>query len=63
LNNSHLRQKLGSAGSWVETASDFIENIASKSSITGAEYEIRFEDGRVVTAGEFLGQELLKLRK
>lgn len=50
----HLRKKLAAAGDAVRTPEQFIESIAKKSSISGAEYEIRFDDGRRTTVAEFL---------
>lgn len=42
---SHLRMKLGKAGDKVKTAEDFINGIASKSSVSGKAYRIRKPDG------------------
>ena len=50
----HLREKRDRAGDALKTAEEFIEQVGSKSSLSGEEYEIRFRDGRVVKAGEFL---------
>jgi len=57
----HLRMKLRAAGSNVKTANDFIRLCASKSSVSGKPYQIRFSDGRVVTSGAFLRQKLKEL--
>ena len=57
----HLREKRKAAGDQLTTAVQFIDQIGSRSSLTGEEYEIRFSDGRSVLAGEFLKQELKKL--
>src|SRR5690606_3748461 len=57
----HLRSKLSAAGSRIQTAREFIDQIASRSSVSGEEYHIRFEDGRTMTSREFLQQELEKL--
>ena len=57
----HLRRKLEAAGDEIDSATKFIDLIASKSSMSGEEYTIRFTDGRVVTSGEFLRAELSKL--
>lgn len=54
----HLRVKLRAAGSHVKTAEDFIRYCASASSVSGTPYEIRFSDGRVVPAADFLRQKL-----
>jgi hypothetical protein len=46
----HLRLKLKAAGDRVKTAEDFIRLCASKSSISGEPYRIRFSDGSTVEA-------------
>lgn len=56
----HLRLKLRAAGSRVRTAEDFIRYCASVSSVTGAPYEIRFADGRLVHSADFLQQQLIE---
>ena len=50
----HLRMKLGKGGERVKTAEDFIEGIASKSSMSGKAYQIRSADGKTEDAGPFL---------
>ena len=62
---SHLRMKLKSAqNSWFAPAKEkwtaelFIEKIASKSSISGEPYLIKFKNGRTVAAGEWLKDRL-----
>jgi hypothetical protein len=57
----HLRTKLSAAGSQVQTAEDFIDQIGSRSSVSGQEYQIRMGDGRTMTTREFLQHELAKL--
>jgi hypothetical protein len=58
----HLRQKLDSAlknsnpEDW--TAEIFIEKIASKSSLTGEAYLIRFHTGEIVRARDWLYRQL-----
>ena len=55
----HLRMKWGSkAGSRVKTVRDFIEGIASKSSMSGKPYEIEFENGTRMKANDFLYKKL-----
>lgn len=54
----HLRRKLNAAGDQIDSATKFIDLIASKSSMSGEEYTIRFADGRLVTAGDFLREKL-----
>lgn len=50
----HLRLKLRFAGSRVKTAEDFIACCATGSSMSGEKYWIKFPDGRLVAAAEFL---------
>jgi hypothetical protein len=59
----HLRLKLRAAGSRIKTAEDFIRYCASVSSVSGRPYEIRFSDGRVVSAADFLRQKLMEFDK
>src|SRR5215831_20732952 len=51
---SHLRLKLGKAGSAVKSAEDFIRYCGTGSSVSGKAYEIRFADGRAVPSATFL---------
>lgn len=57
---SHLRLKLGKAGSAVKSAEDFIRYCGTGSSVSGKAYEIRFADGRVVPSATFLHQKLVE---
>ena len=57
----HLMTKYKSAKKYAGTAELFIENIASRSSITGIEYVIKYPDGKIVTAREFFTEELKKI--
>ncbi|HWH84669.1 MAG TPA: DUF5329 family protein [Burkholderiaceae bacterium] len=56
-----LRGKLETMGREVTTAREFIERIASKSSMSGEPYHVKFADGRTMLASQFLGQELKRL--
>jgi hypothetical protein len=56
----HIRMKLQYVGSKVQTADDFIRLCASKSSITGKPYMIRFSDGKTITSEEYLRGKLNK---
>ena len=56
-----LRGKLESMGKDVTTAREFIERIATKSSMSGKPYEVKFGDGRTMLAAQFLGDELKRL--
>ena len=58
----HLRRKWKAAGDRVTTAEAFIEQIASRSSLSGTAYSIQFSDGREMTSAEFLRNELRKLQ-
>ena len=55
----HMREKLELAGWRVKTAEDFIRYCGSQSSVSGKPYEIRFPDGRVTLAADFLRQKLI----
>lgn len=57
----HLALKLEAANGAIKTAEQFIEQIASRSSTTGDAYQIRFDDGRTVNAGDYLREELARL--
>lgn len=50
----HLRMKLDKAGDRIKTARDFIEKLASKSSMSGEDYKIVYNDGRVILARNYL---------
>lgn len=54
----HLRAKLTAAGGRIATAEQFVEQVASKSSLSGEAYKIRLTDGSIVKAGEYLRQRL-----
>jgi len=58
----HLRLKLKNAGSKIKTAQQFIDKLASESSMSGKLYKIRFKDGKVVETKFFLNQQLAKLK-
>ena len=59
----HLRLKLRNAGARVKTAEDFIRFCASKSSVSGKPYRIRFADGTLQTSEAFLRAKLSGLDK
>jgi len=56
-----LRGKLDSMGKDVTTAREFIERIASKSSMSGQPYQVKFGDGKTMLAAQFLSEELKRL--
>ena len=55
---SHLRLKLKAAGAKVNTAEDFIQYCASKSSISGEPYLIRLADGTTLKSEVFFRNKL-----
>ncbi|NTW09149.1 MAG: DUF5329 domain-containing protein [Anaerolineaceae bacterium] len=57
----HLRLKLKMAGDRVNTAEDFIRFCASKSSISGEAYRMRFPDGTTLDAEAFFRKRLKAL--
>jgi len=59
----HLRYKWGKAGERVKSAEDFIALCATKSSMSGLAYRIRFADGKTVDSAVFFLAELAKLEK
>lgn len=56
-----LRGKLDAMGRGVTTAREFIERIATKSSISGQPYQVKFGDGKTMLAAQFLGEELKRI--
>jgi hypothetical protein len=58
----HLRKKLKYAGDHVQSAQDFIVLCASKSSISGKPYLIRFTDGKTTTSEAFFREQLTHYR-
>jgi hypothetical protein len=57
----HLRMKWDKAGSSVKTAQDFIEKCASKSSMSGEKYQIRFANGKTEYSQDYFNEELRKI--
>jgi len=58
----HLRLKLRNAGRRISTAEQFVEHLASRSSVTGRPYRLRFPDGSEVDAGPWLMKALAEIR-
>ncbi|MBI1903245.1 MAG: DUF5329 family protein [Planctomycetia bacterium] len=50
----HLRKKYASGGQKIETLDEFIDKIASRSSLTGKPYQVKLADGTVVEASKWL---------
>ena len=57
----HLHRKLDYAGKRIKTAQDFIDQLASASSMTGKPYRIRFKDGHSVESAVYFREQLRKL--
>jgi len=55
---AHLRRKWDATKDRVRTAEQFIEYLATKSSMSGKPYEIRLGDGTVVPAADWLTERL-----
>jgi hypothetical protein len=59
----HMRRKYKNAGGKIKTAKDFIEQLATKSSISGKPYKIRFKDGTEKESGPYLTEQLKKIEE
>jgi len=61
----HLRDKYNYlvARNRLDTAEQFIEKAATESSLTGRPYMVRCNGGPTITSRQWLGDELLRLRK
>ena len=59
----HLELKRKNAGSRIKTARQFIDNLASESSMSGKKYQIRMKDGKIYFSRELLLKELERIEK
>jgi hypothetical protein len=57
----HLRTKRNYAGKRITTAEQFIDKLATASSMTGKPYKIRYADGRTVESAAFFREQLKRL--
>ena len=57
----HLRLKLKYAGKRVQTADQFISNLATGSSMSGKPYRIRFADGHTVESAVYFREQLRRI--
>lgn len=57
----HMQTKYNYAKRWVGNAEQFIERIASKSSISGNRYQVRCQ-GQLLYSDNWLNQELMRFR-
>ncbi|EQA34704.1 hypothetical protein LEP1GSC047_1048 [Leptospira inadai serovar Lyme str. 10] len=60
---AHLLRKYEATKGRIKTTEDFIVGLASKSSVTGIPYKIRFPDGTEMPSEKWLTGQLTKLRK
>lgn len=58
----HLRLKLQNAGEKVQSADDFIRFCASKSSMSGKPYMIRFPDGETIKTEDYFRAKLREFK-
>jgi hypothetical protein len=58
---SFLREKMDQMGGSVTTAQQFIDQIATRSSMSGEPYMIRHPDGRTEHSAKFLSDELRRM--
>ena len=58
----HMRDKWNAQKDQIRTAEEFIDKAASRSSVSGKPYLIRFKDGREIESAQFLRDELKKLQ-
>jgi len=59
---AHLQKKREAVGNAIQTVDDFINNIASHSSITGKPYYIEFPDGTKIESEKWLRDKLTDLQ-
>jgi hypothetical protein len=59
----HLKMKRNKAGTRIKTAKDFIDKVASKSTVSGEFYMIRFANGKQFPAQMVLTNELKKFEE
>ncbi|PRY16413.1 hypothetical protein CLV24_101259 [Pontibacter ummariensis] len=59
----HLQSKWRKHRKKVKSAKGFVEELASRSGLTGIAYRIRFQDGTTLTTNQVLTQELERLEE
>ncbi|SRR6056297_763514 len=59
----HLEYKLSRAGDRINTARKFIQHIASRSSLTGIPYYVRYPNGKKLKTSTWLLQQLKLIEK
>jgi hypothetical protein len=60
--SAHIRSKYEGARDAIKTPEDFIEKAASRSSLTGKPYLVKFADGTTQPLGAWLTERLAELR-
>jgi hypothetical protein len=58
----HIQKKYEYARNWIKTTEDFIQTVASKSSMSGKPYKIRCKEQTMLCA-DWLGAELKRFRQ
>lgn len=58
---SHMQLKFSNSGGRINTAEDFIKYLATKSSMTGKLYYVKFKDGKTMPLSVWLTEKLEKL--
>lgn len=59
----HLERKLSQAGSRISTVEQFIEHIASRSSVTGTPYYVKYPDGSTIEVSVWLRRKLREIER
>ncbi len=59
----HLNMKRKKAGKQIKTCRQFIQEVASKSTVSGDPYMIKFKDGHTETAESYLLKQLQRLEQ
>jgi hypothetical protein len=59
---AHLRMKWKNAGNRIKTVKQFIDKIATSSSLTGQPYKVKYKDGKVLESRVFFYLQLNKLK-
>jgi hypothetical protein len=59
---SHLEEKMDSVSERIRTAEDFINYIASESSVSGISYYVQRADGSQIEAGIWLRRQLAEMK-
>jgi hypothetical protein len=58
-----LRKKFEAQGGDLKSAEEFIDRIATKSSMSGEGYRVKLSDGREMPSAQFLRDELRRLKR